>query len=156
MARDLGAEHLLDADSDWLTDVPGLTNGRGVDLVFDPVGGDRFLDSVRALAVSGRLLVIGFAAGSIPEIKVSRLLLKNASVVGVAWGEYARVNPEMPQRVAEALVELWDAGQLHPPGRELLAATREAQSSGSDSRPARGVPPRTSQGSPRRHIFTAR
>jgi NADPH2:quinone reductase len=114
VARDLGAEHLLDADSDWLAEVRRLTDDRGVDLVFDPVGGDRFLDSVRALAVSGRLLVIGFAAGSIPEVKVNRLLLKNASVVGVAWGEYARVNPEMPQRVGEALVELWGAGKLHP------------------------------------------
>ena len=114
VARDLGADHLLDTDGDWLPEVRHLTDDRGVDLVFDPVGGDRFLDSVRALAVGGRLLVIGFAAGSIPEVKVNRLLLKNASVVGVAWGEYARVNPEMPQRVGQALVELWVAGKLHP------------------------------------------
>jgi NADPH2:quinone reductase len=114
VAAGLGAEHLLEADSDWLAEVRRLTDNRGVDLVFDPVGGDRFLDSVRALAVGGRLLVVGFAGGAIPEVKVNRLLLKNTSVVGVAWGEYTRVDPDMPQRVGRALGELWDAGKLHP------------------------------------------
>ncbi|MEX1252819.1 MAG: NADPH:quinone oxidoreductase family protein [Dehalococcoidia bacterium] len=114
VAGALGAEHLLDADSDWLAEVRRLTDNRGVDLVFDPVGGDRFLDSVRALAVGGRLLVVGFAGGAIPEVKVNRLLLKNTAVVGVAWGEYTRVDPEMPQRVGRALAELWSAGRLHP------------------------------------------
>jgi NADPH2:quinone reductase len=114
LAKQLGAEHMLEAESDWLPEVRRLTADRGVDLVFDPVGGERFLDSVRALAVGGRLLVIGFAGGAIPEVKVNRLLLKNTSVVGVAWGEYTRVDPEMPQRVGQALAELWDAGKLHP------------------------------------------
>jgi NADPH2:quinone reductase len=66
VARDLGATHCLEAESDWLPDVKRLTNDRGVDLVFDPVGGDRFIDSVRALAVGGRLLVVG-SGGSIPK-----------------------------------------------------------------------------------------
>jgi NADPH2:quinone reductase len=114
VAKDLGAEHLLDADSEWLPALRRLTNDRGVDLVFDPVGGDRFLDSVRALAIDGRLLVIGFAGGAIPEVKVNRLLLRNTSVVGVAWGEYVRTDPDMPQRVGRALDELWAAGRLHP------------------------------------------
>ena len=119
VAHDLGAQHLLDADSDWLPEVKRITGERGVDLVFDPVGGDRFLDSVRALAVGGRLLVVGFAGGSIPEVKVNRLLLKNSSVVGVAWGEYVRHDHEMPQRVGRALADLWSAGKLHP----LVGAT---------------------------------
>jgi NADPH2:quinone reductase len=119
VARDLGAQHLLEAESDWLAELRRLTDNSGVDLVFDPVGGDRFLDSVRALAVGGRLLVIGFAGGSIPEVKVNRLLLKNTSVVGVAWGEYTRLDPEMPQRVGRALADLWSAGRLHP----LVGAT---------------------------------
>ena len=114
VARQLGAEHLLDAESEWLPELRRLTDNRGVDLVFDPVGGDRFLDSVRALAVGGRLLVVGFAGGTIPEVKVNRLLLKNTSVVGVAWGEYTRIDPEMPQRVGRALEQLWRAGKLHP------------------------------------------
>ena len=119
VARDLGARHLLDADSDWLPEVRRITEDRGVDLVFDPVGGERFLDSVRALAVGGRLLVVGFAGGTIPEVKVNRLLLKNSSVVGVAWGEYIRHDNEMPQRVGRALAGLWSAGELHP----LVGAT---------------------------------
>lgn len=119
VARELGANHVLEAESDWLPDVKRLTNDRGADLVFDPVGGDRFIDSVRALAVGGRLLVVGFAAGSIPEVKVNRLLLKNSSVVGVAWGEYVRHDREMPQRVGKALAELFEAGKINP----LVGAT---------------------------------
>lgn len=119
VARELGATHVLEAESDWLPDVKRLTGDRGVDLVFDPVGGDRFIDSVRALAVGGRLLVVGFAAGSIPEVKVNRLLLKNSAVVGVAWGEYVRHDREMPQRVGKALAELFEAGKINP----LVGAT---------------------------------
>ncbi|AEA26100.1 NADPH:quinone reductase [Pseudonocardia dioxanivorans CB1190] len=66
-----------------------LTGGKGVDIVVDPVGGDRFTDSLRALAPFGRVLVVGFTAGEIPTVKVNRLLLGNTEVVGVAWGGYA-------------------------------------------------------------------
>jgi NADPH:quinone reductase len=132
--RGLGAQHLLDAESDWLPEVRRITGERGVDLVFDPVGGERFIDSVRALAVGGRLLVVGFAGGSIPEVKVNRLLLKNSSVVGVAWGEYVRHDHEMPQRVGRALAEMWAAGRLHPivgasyPLEQAADALREIES----------------------------
>ncbi len=114
VARELGAAHSLEADSDWLAGVRRITNDRGVDLVFDTVGGERFLDSVRALASGGRLLVVGFAGGTIPEVKVNRLLLRNTAVVGVAWAEFVRHDREMPQRVARGLAGLWDAGKLHP------------------------------------------
>jgi NADPH2:quinone reductase len=114
VARGLGAAHALEAGSDWLADVRALTNDRGVDLVFDPVGGEQFIDSVRAMGVGGRLLVIGFAGGTIPEVKVNRLLLRNSSVVGVAWGEYVRHDPDMPARVGWKLAELWNAGKIHP------------------------------------------
>lgn len=113
-ARDLGAEHCIDVESDWLKEVKSITDGRGVDLVFDPVGGDVFLDSVRSLGPQGRLLVIGFAGGKIPEVKVNRLLLRNSAVVGVAWGEFIRHDPEMPQRVGKALAELWTARKINP------------------------------------------
>jgi len=73
--------------------VLGLTDGRGVDVVVDPVGGERFTDSVRALGQEGRLLVIGFTGGEIPTVKVNRLLLGNKSVVGVGWGEFWMRNP---------------------------------------------------------------
>ena len=118
-ARSLGAKHCFDVEGDWLSEVKALTDKRGVDLVFDPVGGDGFLNSVRSLAPLGRLLVIGFAGGTIPEVKVNRLLLRNSAVVGVAWGEFIRRDPAMPQRVGKALAELWDAGKLNP----LVGAT---------------------------------
>jgi NADPH2:quinone reductase len=112
--RALGAEHAFDSDSDWLADVKRVTNDRGVDCVFDPVGGDRFLDSIRALARAGRTLIIGFAAGPIPELKINRLLLKNISAIGVAWGEWVRNDPMLAQRIAKELDALYTAGKLHP------------------------------------------
>jgi NADPH2:quinone reductase len=83
-------------------------------VLYDPVGGDRFTDSVRALAPAGRLLVIGFAGGEIPTVKVNRLLLRNTSVVGVAWPEYVRVDPAMPQTVAAGLARMYDDGFITP------------------------------------------
>ncbi|SHK28941.1 NADPH2:quinone reductase [Pseudonocardia thermophila] len=73
--------------------VQELTGGRGVDLVVDPVGGDRFTDSLRSLAPFGKLLVVGFTAGEIPTVKVNRLLLNNIDVVGVGWGAFAFDRP---------------------------------------------------------------
>jgi NADPH2:quinone reductase len=119
VCRELGADHVLEAESDWLPEVRKLTNDRGVELVFDPVGGDKFLDSVRALATGGRLLVVGFAGGTIPEVKVNRLLLRNTSVVGVAWGEAVRHFPEMPQRIGRALSDMFVGGKIKP----LVGAT---------------------------------
>lgn len=87
VARRAGADDVVPADG-FKDAVLDLTGGRGVDLVLDPVGGDRFTDSLRALAPGGRLLVVGFTAGSIPEVKVNRLLLNNVSVVGVGWGAW--------------------------------------------------------------------
>ena len=115
VAKDAGAQHCIDADAEWLTEVRAITDNRGVDIVYDPVGGDRFTDSVRALAPLGRVLVIGFAAGTIPEVKVNRLLLRNTAVIGVAWGEYIRVDPTMPRTIAASLAQLYAAGHIRPP-----------------------------------------
>ena len=115
VARDAGAHHCIDADAEWLKEVKSITDNRGVDIVYDPVGGDRFTDSVRALAPLGRVLVIGFAAGTIPEVKVNRLLLRNTSVIGVAWGEYVRVDPKMPRTIAAELAKLHAEGHIRPP-----------------------------------------
>lgn len=84
IARDLGADEVI-APYDFLERVRELTAGRGVDLVLDPVGGERFTDSLRALARYGRLIVLGFTGGSIPTVKVNRLLLTNTAVIGAAW-----------------------------------------------------------------------
>jgi NADPH2:quinone reductase len=91
--------------------VKELTGGRGVDIVVDPVGGDRFTDSLRSLAPGGRLLVIGFTGGEIPTIKVNRLLLNNVDAVGVGWGAWALSHPGY-------LLEQW--AELEP----LLASGR--------------------------------
>jgi NADPH2:quinone reductase len=115
VARDAGAQHCIEAESDWLAQVREITGKRGVDIVYDPVGGDRFTDSVRALAPLGRVLVVGFAAGTIPEVKVNRLLLRNTAVIGVAWGEYVRVDPKMPRTIAADLAKLHAAGHIRPP-----------------------------------------
>ncbi|HMM96472.1 NADPH:quinone oxidoreductase family protein [Phycicoccus sp.] len=87
IARTAGADEVVPADG-FREAVAALTSGRGVDLVVDPVGGDRLTDSLRCLAPGGRHLVIGFTAGSIPEVRVNRLLLNNVSLVGVGWGAW--------------------------------------------------------------------
>jgi NADPH2:quinone reductase len=114
VARDAGAHDCIDADADWLAEARRFTAGRGVDVVYDPVGGDRFTDSVRSMAPGGRLLVVGFASGTIPTVAVNRLLLHNTAVVGVAWPEYARVDPSMPHQVAAGLAEMWETGAIRP------------------------------------------
>src|SRR5829696_3013818 len=91
-ARAAGAHHVVLADG-FLAAARELTQGRGVDVVVDPVGGDRFTDSLRSLAPEGRLLVIGFTAGQIPTVKVNRLLLNNVDVVGVGWGAFWMPDP---------------------------------------------------------------
>ncbi|WP_067853440.1 NADPH:quinone oxidoreductase family protein [Nocardia shimofusensis] len=92
VAKANGATDVVLTDG-WLAAVKELTGGRGVDIVLDPVGGDRFTDSIRSLAQGGRLLVVGFTAGEIPTVKVNRLLLKNVEVIGAAWGEWFMSNP---------------------------------------------------------------
>jgi NADPH2:quinone reductase len=82
--------------------------GQRVDVVVDPVGGERFTDSLRCLRPEGRLLVIGFTAGDIPTVKVNRLLLNNLSVVGVGWGAYWLARPEYLQEQWDELLPLLD------------------------------------------------
>ena len=90
------------SDEAWREQVQELTGG-GVDVVLDPVGGDRFLDSLRALREDGRLVVVGFTGGSIPEVKVNRLLLRNTEVVGAGWGAYVMGKPELNREVGAAI-----------------------------------------------------
>lgn len=117
VARAAGAHEVVLADG-FREAVADLTGGRGVDLVVDPVGGDRFTDSLRSLAPGGRLLVIGFTAGSIPEVRVNRLLLTNVSVVGVGWGAWW-THPAGPgtgylRRQWDELVPLLESGAVDP------------------------------------------
>ena len=113
VARAAGAAETVLADG-FRDAVKDLTGGQGVDLVVDPVGGDRFTDSLRSLAREGRLLVIGFTAGEIPQVKVNRLLLNNISVVGVGWGAYWTRQPGYLQEQWADLLPLLEAGRLDP------------------------------------------
>lgn len=115
VAADAGADDVVRSDGPWKDEVRDLTGGRGVDVVLDPVGGDRFTDSIRALAPEGRLLVVGFAAGDIPEVRVNRLLLSNTTIVGCAWGAMLFQDPSLGPGIAEALEPHIRSGALAPP-----------------------------------------
>jgi len=96
--------------------VAGLTDGRGVDVVMDVVGGDLFTDSLRSLGPQGRLLVVGFASGQgIPQVKVNRLLLNNVDVRGVGWGAFVFLRPGYLQEQWQRLLPMIAAGTVKPP-----------------------------------------
>jgi NADPH:quinone reductase len=114
IARAAGATDVVLADG-FKDAVKELTGGRGVDVVVDPVGGDRFTDSLRSLSPGGRLLVIGFTGGEIPTVKVNRLLLNNVDVVGVGWGAWALQHPGTLTEQWADLEKLLASGKLPPP-----------------------------------------
>jgi NADPH2:quinone reductase len=113
-ARAMGADEVVRSTGPWLEEVRALTGGRGVQAVIDPVGGDRFIDALRALAIGGRLAVVGFAAGSIPELKVNRLLLRNLTVCGVEMVMMDSEEPGTVRMVNDAIQALADEGRLRP------------------------------------------
>lgn len=114
VAREAGADEVVVGEG-FRDRVKELTEGRGVDAVLDVVGGEITTDLLRSLAPLGRLLVVGFAAGSIPQVRVNRLLLNNVDVRGVGWGAYAMVRPGFMGRQWEALVPMIEAGVVAPP-----------------------------------------
>ena len=115
LARAEGADHAFSyRDDGWVAKALALTNGRGVDVVYDPVGGDAFDRSTKILAWEARLLVVGFASGRIPEMAANRILLKNVDIVGVHWGPYFDHRPSVCRRAQEALNALWRAGHVRP------------------------------------------
>lgn len=115
LARQYGAAHTIDyTQEDFVERVKAITGGRGADVIYDPVGGDVFDRSLRCIAWEGRLLVIGFASGRIPQPPAGLLLVKNVSVVGLYWGAYAKRNPQV---LTASLAQLfaWQAeGKLKP------------------------------------------
>jgi NADPH2:quinone reductase len=127
VAREAGADQVVRSDGPWREQAVELSGG-GVDVVLDPVGGDRFTDSLRSLKEGGRALVVGFTGGAIPEVKVNRLLLRNVEVVGAGWGAYAMGSPERNAQIGEALEQMIDAGRVSPiVGASFpLAEAREA------------------------------
>lgn len=114
IARAAGATDVVLADG-FKDAVKELTDGRGVDIVLDPVGGDRFTDSLRSLAPAGRLLVVGFTGGDIPTVKVNRLLLNNVDTVGVGWGAWSATHPGYLAEQWEELEPLLASGAVDAP-----------------------------------------
>jgi len=115
VAKQCGADEVIDTRAeDFVERVKQLTGGAGADVIYDPVGGETFDKSTRVLAFEGRLLVIGFASGTIPTIAVNRLLLKTAAVVGLQWGMYKFVAPEKVVAAHEALCRLFAEGKVAP------------------------------------------
>jgi len=114
VARQAGADDVVRSDAPWREQVKERTDGRGVDVVLDPVGGERFTDSLRSLAADGRLVIVGFTEGSIPEVKVNRLLLNNTSLVGAAWGAYVMGRQDVARHIGDAVNALAEAGHVVP------------------------------------------
>ena len=115
LARQHGAAQAFDYSSaDWAEQIKAATDGRGVDAVFDPVGGDYTAAALRLLATGGRLLIVGFAAGAIPQIPANRLLLKDLSAVGVVWGPWRRRHRAAAAAQMASLFELWQRGAITP------------------------------------------
>ncbi|HEY1592365.1 MAG TPA: NADPH:quinone oxidoreductase family protein [Solirubrobacteraceae bacterium] len=113
IAREAGADEVVRSDGPWKDQAKQLSGG-GVDLVLDPVGGDRFTDSLRSLREEGRVVVVGFTGGSIPEVKVNRLLLNNTEVIGAGWGAYVMAKPEVSREIGVELEKLMENGVVRP------------------------------------------
>jgi NADPH:quinone reductase len=113
VAREAGAGEVVRSDGPWKDEARELSGG-GVDIVIDPVGGDRFTDSLRSLRENGRCVVVGFTGGSIPEVRVNRLLLNNIEVVGAGWGASVMGQPELERQIGAAVGRLVDEGHVKP------------------------------------------
>lgn len=115
LCRSYGADHtILYSQEDLRQRVKELTGAKGADVIYDPVG-DRFTEqAVRSLAVNGRHLVVGFAAGEIPKIPANLLLLKQAALLGVFWGAFARANPDRHSENMNELFGWFEQGRLRP------------------------------------------
>lgn len=115
VCRDLGAEIVVDRhEEDFVAVVREATGGRGADVVFDPVGGDAYDRSTKCVAFEGRILVIGFTSGRIPQAAANHVLVKNYGVVGVHWGLYRTHAPELITTCHQELTRLVAAGTVRP------------------------------------------
>jgi len=115
VAKEAGADDLINYSEEPLKETAKkLTNGKGVDVIYDPVGGDFTEQALRAMAWNGRHLIVGFAAGEIPKIPANLTLLKGCSVVGVFWGDFTRREPEVSAQNMVDLMKLFSEGKIDP------------------------------------------
>ena len=134
-----GADHLINYRTEDLRErVKAVTDGRGADVIYDPVGGDIFDTSMRCIAWNGRLLVVGFASGRIAEAKTNIILLKEISVVGVAWGAFAQRDRAANRAYFDDLFRWYEEGALKPHVSRRLPLRRSACGAGGFPRPQRG------------------
>jgi len=115
VCRELGADHAINYKTqDFVEEVKKITGGRGADVVYDPVGGDVYDRSTKCIAFEGRIVIVGFTSGRIPQAAANHVLVKNYSVVGLHWGLYSKRAPELIPLATKALLELYDAGKIKP------------------------------------------
>jgi NADPH2:quinone reductase len=129
VARSLGADHVIDTAMDDLREglrreVAAVTNGRGADVVIDPVGGEAHAAAIRAMAWCGRMVIVGFAAGEIPQIKSNYLLVKNITVSGLQWSDYRDRFPQKVVAAQKKIFALWQEGKLDPHISAVLPLSR--------------------------------
>lgn len=118
---DVGADHVLDYSADnWRDELKTLLDGKPLNAVYDPVGGDFAEPALRSLSAGGRFLVVGFATGDIPKIPLNLALLKQCSIVGVNWGGHLLLNPSASKPVTTTLLEWIANGKLKPEAGELF------------------------------------
>lgn len=122
IARELGADVVVDRQrEDFVAVVKEVTGGHGADVVYDPVGGEAFRRSTKCIAFEGRIVVVGFASGDIPQAALNHALVKNYSIVGLHWGLYQRLEPEAIRACHAELTRLTAAGAIRPLISERLS-----------------------------------
>ncbi|HRX61786.1 MAG TPA: NADPH:quinone oxidoreductase family protein [Candidatus Competibacter sp.] len=115
VAQEHGADYLIDTRrEDVRSRIKELTGGRGADVIYDPVGGELFAASLRAIAFEGRILVIGFAGGTVPQIPANHLLVKNVDVIGLNWPAYAERHPQLMTASFRTLMDWYLTGAIRP------------------------------------------
>ncbi len=115
VARQHGADHLVSSSKgDVRFRIKALTDGRGADVVYDPVGGDLFTASLRSINFEGRILVIGFAGGTVPQIPANYVLVKNIDVIGLNWPAYLDRNPKVLQASLQTMLSWYEKGRVCP------------------------------------------
>ena len=115
VAKRAGADHLIDYTTENLRErMKEITGGRGADVVYDPVGGDAFDQSLRSIAWEGRIIVIGFAGGRVPQIPANIVLVKNIDIVGFFWGSYRRYKPHLMAESLDQLLRWFEEGKINP------------------------------------------
>ncbi|MFT5447010.1 MAG: NADPH2:quinone reductase [Gammaproteobacteria bacterium] len=123
----LGADHVIDYSDGFRDEVKALTGGRGADVIFDPVGGDVFDESMRCIAPFGRILIVGFTGGRPAEAKTNHLLVKDAEVIGFTIGALNKLDPQWAQNNLEALLGWLGSGRIHPYHSHALPLAQATQ-----------------------------